>query len=205
MYLSRLLLNPRLRRVQKEQAAPYEFHRTLMRGFPERLPADERVLYRIDVEPDTGVVVVLVQSHHEPDWRPLEQITGYLLDMAQNPAIKRFDPVFSTGQRLAFRLRANPTVKRQGKRHGLYQEQDQLAWLERKASSGGFVVNAVWTRDAGTVTGLTAQRHRLKMLAVQFDGVLAVADSQLFLSVLQRGIGPGKGLGFGLLSVAPLA
>ena len=35
MYLSRLILNPRSRRVQKEIEYAYELHRTLMRGFPQ--------------------------------------------------------------------------------------------------------------------------------------------------------------------------
>ena len=34
MYLSRLILNPRSRRVQRELAEPYEMHRSLMKAFP---------------------------------------------------------------------------------------------------------------------------------------------------------------------------
>ena len=34
MYLSQLTLNPRNRRAQRELAAPYQMHKTLMRAFP---------------------------------------------------------------------------------------------------------------------------------------------------------------------------
>ena len=37
MYLSRLILNPRNRRVQREIANPYQMHKTLMRCFPAKL------------------------------------------------------------------------------------------------------------------------------------------------------------------------
>ena len=36
-------------------------------------------------------------------------------------------------------LRANPTVKREGHRHGLFREEDQLQWFARKGQTGGFV------------------------------------------------------------------
>ena len=45
MFLSKLILNPRNRRVQREIADPYQMHRSLMRAFPDNLsPAAERVL-----------------------------------------------------------------------------------------------------------------------------------------------------------------
>ena len=37
MYLSRLILNPRNRRVQREIAGPYQMHRSIMRAFPDNL------------------------------------------------------------------------------------------------------------------------------------------------------------------------
>jgi hypothetical protein len=43
----------------------------------------------------------------------------------------------------------------------------------------------------------------LALLAVRFDGVLAVTDVVQFAATLEAGIGSGKGLGFGLLSLAP--
>jgi len=38
---------------------------------------------------------------------------------------------------------------------------------------------------------------------VQFDGVLQVINADDFVKTIARGIGSGKGFGFGLLSLAP--
>ena len=49
MYLSRLILNPRNRRVQREVTDPYQMHRSIMRAFPDGLkPEEERVLFRVE-------------------------------------------------------------------------------------------------------------------------------------------------------------
>jgi len=214
MYLSRLILNPRNRRVQREIAQPYQMHKTLMRCFPDDINREkERVLFRVDADPRTGVPTVLLQSTLEPRWDWLDDngARGYLLPVnGPNPAVKSFDLHLSPGQTLAFRLRANPTVKRKyddGKRRrvGLYREEEQMAWLERKAEQGGFRVLSVRSRNEPDVRGRVRrddQTHQLKLFAVQFDGLLQVADPDCLQETIRRGIGSGKGLGFGLLSLA---
>ncbi len=212
MYLTRLVLNPRSRRAQSESANLYELHRTIMNAFPPTLPADERVLFRLETERQSGAFIVLVQSHYKPDWGWLATSPpDYLLPISEpNPWVKQFDPIFSAGQQLVFRLRANPTVKRivernderRGQRLGLLREEDQVAWLQRKAQAGGFEVLSVRTQKMGFVRGWTRQRQPLSLLAVQYDGMLQVTDPHLFAQSLSRGVGSAKGLGFGLLSVA---
>ena len=221
MYLSRLILNPRSRRVQKEAAQPYEMHRSLMRAFPAQLePGVERVLFRLDAQPRTGVLALLVQSSDLPDWSWLVEpgASGYLLPLSEpNPAVKPFNPSLSPNQLLAFRLRANPTVKdyrddpcnpgeKVHRRFGLYKEEEQVGWLKRKAVAGGFEVLRVQARQEGLVKGTIHRRgeesHALNLLAVTFDGLLRVTDVPHFEETLRTGIGSGKGLGFGLLSLA---
>jgi CRISPR system Cascade subunit CasE len=150
-----------------------------------------------------------VQSDREPDWRCLAEKVGYL---AQEPAYKQFEPAFQPGQRLHFRLRANPTVKRmflgeeKSKRIGLYQEEEQRDWLARKAEQGGFALLGVTVISEGKVGGKIhrseEESHTLNLLAVRFEGLLQVTDPAKFLETVQQGIGSGKGLGFGLLSLA---
>lgn len=207
MYLSKLVLNPRSRRARSEAADPYQLHRTVMRAFPEPLPAGERVLFRMETDPRSGVMTVLVQSQSEPDWRWLDaEGRDYLLQIGSdpNPWVKPYNPEFHAGQPLIFRLRANPTQRRNSdkKRLGLYREDEQLAWLGRKAESGGFRVREVRVRDDGVAQGMTKERQRLNLLAVIYEGVLEVTHPELFLQTLAQGIGSGKGMGFGLLSVA---
>ena len=113
MYLSRLTLNPRTRRVQRELANPYELHRTLLRAYPDALLKTERILYRVETDPRSGVPAVLLQSHARPDWAWLGEpgARDYLLAA---PQTKAFELTLTPGQLLAFRLRANPTARRQG-------------------------------------------------------------------------------------------
>lgn len=213
MYLSRLILNPRNRRVQREVAEPYQMHRSIMHAFPDSLgEGTERVLFRLETT-RTGALTLLVQSLALPDWSWLAEpeARGYLLPVGEpNPAVKSFDLNLAPGQVLAFRLRANPTVKRRfdeetHKRVGLYREEEQVEWLKRKGERGGFRVLSVRTSNQDSINGYIRhdeERHKLKLLAVQFDGLLQVTDPDRLREAVRQGVGSGKGLGFGLLSLA---
>jgi CRISPR system Cascade subunit CasE len=229
MYLSRLILNPRSRQVQHELADPYELHRTISRAFPDGVFKAERtgdnatnILFRVDVHPRTRVPTLLVQSRQQPKWDFLS--TGkkdYLLgendlplDM-ENPAIKEMNLQLHEGQVLAFRLRANPTFKKttekeDGQKHkarlGIFKEEDQQKWLERKLESAGAalvsvsIVNEQFTR--GKLFIEKEKEKRMNFLSVQFDGVLQVRKPDELASTIFTGFGSAKGLGFGLLSLA---
>ena len=214
MYLSRLILNPRNRRVQREVANPYEMHRGLMRAFPDDLKeGDERVLFRL--EPGrNGALSLLVQSWTPPEWSYLAapEFREYLLPVGEpKPAIKSFDLDLAPRQVLAFRLRANPTARRRlpdgsRKRVGLVREEEQVTWLNRKGELGGFRVLSARTTDRDGIGGKirrAEKTHTLKLTAVRFDGLLQVTEPSRLRETVRRGIGSGKGLGFGLLSLAP--
>ena len=207
MFLSKLTLSPppRCRQVLTDVASPYEMHRTLLRAFPGRDNGGPgRVLFRVEPDRPDRPPVVLVQSDKQPDWSALDPLDGYL---SEPPETKPFAPGLRAGQRLRFRLRANPTVKRDGKRHGLFQEADQLAWLQRKGQAGGFRPVAVTlarkvelrSRATGTANHQAPQKH----LAVDFEGILEVTNPEKLVETLAAGIGPAKGYGFGLLSIGP--
>lgn len=168
MYLSRLMLNPRSRRVQSEVRDPYQMHKTLAHGFPglqkEQFEA-ARVLFR--VEEDKGFWRVLVQSKIAPDWSTLEQIENYL---QQPPDSKSWMPQLEIGQRLKFRLLVNPTyrasstgpvrgAKGNAPRIGLYREAERLDWLRRQAEERGFTV------PLGSIT-----YHKIENRPVKFRG-----------------------------------
>ncbi|SPD75245.1 putative CRISPR-associated protein, Cse3 family [uncultured Desulfobacterium sp.] len=168
-------------------------------------------LLRIDPLPN-GRAVIIVQSSIEPDWGYAFRNANYLL--AAPPEVKPFEPRFSKGQCLRFRLAANPT-RRLSKHSPDAKEEsigkrvpvptDQLIdWLARRAESAGFFVE----RDATTIqTGYIYMNKNGKgqrLRSVLFDGLLRVTDTNAFLETLVRGIGAGKAFGFGLLSVAPV-
>lgn len=204
MYLSKLTLNPRSRLVQRDIGSARQMHRTVLSGFPDNL-TDERVLYRFEKLEEEAEMSLLVQSHLKPDWSGMAE--GYLLSASEDIAIKTWDVQVSAGQRLAFRLRANPTKRlsagkgKKGKRVGLYEVVEQIKWLNRKAEDNGFAVESVLPTQQQRTDD---RRHDLKFFCVQFDGILQVTDPDLLTAAIRNGIGSGKAFGFGLLSVAPV-
>lgn len=199
MYLSRLMPDMRSRDARRDLANPYEMHRTLShsveRGIDEGV---ERVLWRLELDRHGDVDHVLVQTVTEPDW-------GFLPDpyLQQAPESKRFEVPSVVGMPFRFRLRANPSVRREGKRHALNDPDAQRDWLERKAARAGFrLVRATLASEE------RMRAHKdgrtLTVFAVTFEGAGRVADSEPFAAALRSGIGPAKSLGLGLLSVAPV-
>lgn len=224
MYLARLTLNPRTRRVQGELANRYELHRTLMAAFPETLPEGERVLYRLDQDARSGIPTVLLQSRTRPDWAWLGDpgARNYLMEA---PETKRFELGFADGQQLAYRLVANPTVKRwlpsdkddpdsekKPMRIPLTGEEDLRHWIDRKGERGGFRIASARIVEEADVVGWKTRRsnpldgadsrRRLTFSAVRFEGILVVKDPVKLVTTVQQGIGSGKAFGFGLLSLA---
>lgn len=216
MFLSRLLLNPRSRRVQRETADPYQLHRTIMAAFTDPRAASG-VLHRLDIHSRTGQMTLLVQSQTAPDWVPLAA-TDYLLPAdplsdLDNPAVKTISLPLSTGQVMNFRLRANPTVKLvrrdetgqrlNGNRVPLVHEDQQVAWLATKAGQSGFRVLHATITAHSKERGLKKGQPPLTLYTVQFDGRLQITDVAAFEEALARGIGPARAFGCGLLSLAP--
>ncbi len=220
MYLSRLILNPRSRQVRSELTRPYEMHRTLLNAFPQGRVDVERtaedaigLLYRVDEDARSGALHLLVQSQQAPQWGFLAE-REYLLPVADNPATREVDLQLQPGQVLAFRLRANPTKRlsagkgNKGKRIGIYKEEAQEVWLQRKGDQHGFRVLHVqlsrsdMLKQVDVIRDKQGDVHDLKLFSVQFDGVLRVVDAERLVQAIGAGIGSGKAFGCGLLSVA---
>ncbi len=203
MYLTQLRLDPRSAQARLDLADPYDMHRTLVRAFVrDEAEAPPRFLWRLETGRSWDQPVVLVQSAHESDWSFLGLLPGYLQRNAE-PSTKAFDPaaLLQTDASYRFRLAANPTVTRDGKRHGLAGEQSQQAWLHRQAGRLGFDVKAALVSGSDTLHGRKAGMH-VSLLRVAFDGVLQVRDAEALTGALVAGIGPGKAFGCGLLSLA---
>jgi CRISPR system Cascade subunit CasE len=177
-------------------ANSYEMHRTISRAFGDdpTIWDSARVLFRFDEQPKPHVIV---QSLVEPDWSKLP--SDYLVEEAD---IRPVSVVFTTATIYAFRLRANPTVKKDGKRRGILDEEKQIAWLNRKGDEGGFKVLDARINQEPKADFNTASGQAATMVSVRFDGALSVADPEKFQLAFERGIGSGKGVGFGLLSLA---
>lgn len=228
MFLSQLLLNPMNREVLRDLRNIYDLHRTLLRGYPFTRGNEQGadLLFRLETDRQDRFAV-LVQTAKNPDWNLLP--TNYFRAL---PVTKSLEGIqFLSGQRLQFRLRANPTkrvLKHDpplssaagtasqrdtwvGKRIGLFREQDQETWFKRKADSNGFSVIGLRVIPEGTIrcwkskdTGnVEKPSQRLSFVSALFEGVIQITDPEKFSQAWSNGIGTGKGFGFGLLSIAP--
>jgi CRISPR system Cascade subunit CasE len=207
MYLSRLLLNPADPNARRDLADAYEMHRTLARVYSldgKQPPA--RFLWRKERNasgwPDG---TVLVQAAQPGLWNALEEaLPGYLQSIEADKAVD-LAALVQAGRRYRFRLQANPTVSREGKRHGLVKEQEQLDWLGRQGQRHGFEVLAA-VRGASERLGALQKGNRITVYSVLFDGMLQAGDGvDALRGALTQGLGHAKSLGLGLLSLAPVA
>lgn len=224
MFLHRIHLDPRSREARRDLADPYQLHATLCRAFspPDRKCPEGEILWRL--EPETGsdgFPRVLVQSRTMPDWDGIG-VKGWLANA--DPPVNLKDRLklgaLTTGQRFRFRLRANPCVTRNGKRLGLLQLVEQEQWMKRKGLLHGFVLPHMPSFDLSEtrqervdirvsqeqmLNGTQHQGNAIRVFSVLYDGVMTVTNADAFVKVLHTGIGHGKALGLGLLSVAPIA
>ncbi|NUN10686.1 MAG: type I-E CRISPR-associated protein Cas6/Cse3/CasE [Ignavibacteriaceae bacterium] len=208
MYISKLLLNRKSRRVLEELRSPYEMHRTLAKAFDYQSEKENgRILFR--AEPgDEKYVTLLVQSATDPDWKKLTVSADYFYTRGGDPVrVKEFNPVFSEGVVYAFRLRANPTKREKAtrKRVGILREDDLAEWLRRKGEACGFRILSFEIRKENLVTAKIKDgefQHGGEFTSVLFQGTLKVNSVPLFSAAVINGVGTGKGFGFGLLSVA---
>ena len=168
-------------------------------------------------------------------WR--EKSPGALMTLSSRPPsdphglfdldFKSFAPALAAGDRLGFRLRANPTVSRsagpgkRGARHDVVMDalhrtsdtsraearpeavvQAGRAWLAAQGTRHGF------TPDAGVAVDAYDQLRlprpggaALRYSVVDFEGLLTVHDPAAFLPALATGFGRAKAFGCGLMLI----
>lgn len=203
MFLTRLRLDPASAQARRDLSDPYDMHRTLVRAFvTESEEPVPRFLWRLEPVQDWSRPEVLVLAEQPGHWGFLQAERGYLRADAEGLAGQAIDLAAMTraGAALRFRLAANPTVTRAGKRFGLVGEEAQLAWLNRQGQRYGFEVLEAVVSGGDVVHG-RRPGGRISLLRVLFDGVLKVNDPHALQQAVRAGIGPGKAFGCGLLSL----
>ena len=223
MFLHRIYLDPSCREARRDLADPYQLHSTLCRAFcaPDQKCPEGEILWRLEPEAASiGWPHILVQSRSMPNWAGIG-VKRWLVE-ADPPIDLRsrlnLDSL-QTGQRFRFRLRANPCVTRNGKRLGLLRLEEQEQWIQRKGERHGFLLPKLSKLDLSEdfqqridvrisqeqmLRGNKRSGHVLKIFSVLYDGYLTVTESDKFKNVLHTGIGHGKVMGLGLLSVTPI-
>lgn len=200
MFLSQLNLKRLDRVAMKALADVYRLHQLVMKGFSAYSSTD-RVLYRVEPEERNGQVTILVQSLQMPDWSCFNDANNGVV----SARFKDFSTVFKVSDAFYFRLRANPVVTRDGKRHGLIRDESLLEWLGKKEKAIGARFRSMSVIDEGYVNGNKGNQgkmHRMSLKIARFEGVLEVVDPVVFGETFSCGIGPAKAFGCGLLSLA---
>lgn len=188
-------------------------------------------LFRIDLLPSSKSqaqrAVIVVQSATKPDW---EYAFANCMDfLCAPPYTVAYNPQFSKGQTLRFKLVANPTKKigtvpknkrisSSGEKSDATQSKngkrvpvpvDHLKnWLLERADRYGFKVDKssleIVPGYVNFSKGKPEHDRSYRLRSVLYKGILEVTDPDKFRKGLITGIGPGKGFGFGLLSVCPV-
>ncbi|MDP3878174.1 MAG: type I-E CRISPR-associated protein Cas6/Cse3/CasE [Methylobacter sp.] len=188
---------------------PYQLHQSLWRLFPGFENADREFLFRVEQLQKGMGAQVLMQSATQPQSN--EQSPTLL-------AQREYVLNVQNGQRLRFRLRANPiktikdsskgSVEKKGKifaktvRVPLLHEEQQQAWLERKLQAFSQLETLIVQPEPVLYFRKAKEGRSGKIQTVMFDGVLTVTDAEAFNSQATKGIGPAKAFGCGLLSLA---
>ena len=203
MYLTRLRLDPDSAPARRDLGDSYQMHKTLSRAFADDAQSSpQRFLWRLEVNALNGSrPVVLLQSDAAGRWDDLQSLNGYL---SADPEQKDIDlgKLLAPARTFRFRLVANPTVTRVGKRFGLIGEQAQIGWLVRQGGKHGFAVTDAMVIGSEVSKGRKGGSS-ISLRTATFEGLLRVSDVNQLAQALVNGIGPGKALGCGLLSLAP--
>lgn len=218
MYLTQMPLNPVRHGTRRLVSSPHAMHAAVLAGFPpdDGRPGDEgRVLWRLDT-PARHKVRLLVLSPRKPDLTHLVEQAGWPTASAWQtreyaPLLERLVP----GQRWAYRIVANPVRAqrspdgRRSRRLAHVTVAQQVGWwLDRLPRCGAApLVTAAHDPDVVVSDRRTRRFNRdqagVTLATARFDGNLVVEDADLLRSAMMRGIGPAKGYGCGLLTLAP--
>lgn len=204
MHLTRLTLDPRSAKARRDLGNPYDMHRSLVRAFvADDAQIPPRFLWRLESQMNWSMPpVVLVQSSQAADWSHLQALPHYLKSEPETKTFALQDWLLPQRQ-YRFRLLANPTVTRQGKRYGLASEEAQQAWLLRHGQRQGFDIETIIV-TACDVLKARKDDHVISLQRACYEGILTVTNTGLLETAVKAGIGPGKAFGCGLLSLARL-
>ena len=193
-------------------------HAAVMAAFPDSpVGGGGRVLWRVD-RGDEAVTLYVV-SPTVPDLTHVAEQAGWPTSANwETKPYDRFVSGIAAGNRMAFRLRANPvhSVRTRSDQantkvtaHVTAEHQQQ--WLLDRGRANGFtIVDGADGAPQVLVRDRQVERFRrgdqmVTLSSALFEGQLMVQDAEAFRGVLTSGMGRAKAYGFGLMTVVPMA
>ncbi|MDC9593914.1 type I-E CRISPR-associated protein Cas6/Cse3/CasE [Xenorhabdus sp. IM139775] len=230
MYLSKITLRPSIQRPQRPS-----------RWVKNDVYAAHQLLWQLFTEQEARNF--LFRKEETLRGRPEFWVLSTTKPIAPSPQFqiqtKLFAPQLHDGQKLAFKLRVNPTVCLTDKDSGRQQRHDVLMNAKRQAKHQAECTGI--SMDSGEIEALMTQaaqawiqdekrlaswgirfdfppdverytQHRsfkasgqkVSFSSVDFQGVLTLSDSALFLAQYCKGFGREKSLGCGLMLIRAL-
>lgn len=208
MYLTRMELDMRKRSAMTALNSPQKLHGAIESAFDSE--ERKRKLWRIDKLGEKTYLLLL--SEDKPDLSAAVEQFGVSENGFEtrdySPLLERIQD----GSVWHFKLTANPTISssekcKTGERGNVkahISDQYQVKWLLDRAEKHGFALS----KDDFSVTGVKwyifrkgAERNRVSILSVTYEGTLKVTDKKAFCDTLINGIGREKAYGLGMLTV----
>ncbi len=194
MYLTKIgmdLRHPSARQGLKDRQ---DLHRNLAQAFSGKF------LYRVLTRSDTSSLLVL--SEELPDAGALSA-RGYQLQETQN--VSALKEKYADGAVLHFDLLAAPSKKAKedgrdnSRRVFLSTPELRADWLKRQGDKYGFEVLEVHEPSAEEKLSVGRNSGVFALTAVELEGVLRIRDAARFWTAWEKGIGPEKAYGLGLM------
>ena len=201
MILSLLTLDLSSPGVRQGLRNVQDMHRTLMKAF-DKPRQEEQVLYRMNRTQKN--IQIYVQSKEMPAWDRIEPF-GFHCTKVKD--ISSLVTSFRQDQVLHFKLLACPAKKVSGegknsKRVLIRSEEAQLEWLDRQAEKGGFRILEAHIPGKAEKTSGNKDSGEFFLAGIPFEGVLQIAELNLFCKAFENGIGAEKAYGFGMMMVS---
>ena len=210
MYLSRVAIDSHNRKKVRDLTHLGAFHNWIESSFPEEMTANirSRKLWRIDKL--KGKDYLLKKKKKKPDLDSLEKygVPG----SAETKSYDKFLNAVEEGQLYRFRVTLNPVKSLSqgpGRRGRVVPEitaEQQLLFLESRADKLGFelVPGKYQILERCWVPFKKQGQKAIQLSKVTYEGLLSVADKEVFYHTLTEGIGKKKAYGFGLMTVIPI-
>lgn len=220
MFLTRFEINPARRGTRTLLSSPQAMHAAVLAGFPsgtEQPDEKGRLLWRVDQ--DAHRALLFVVSRNRPDLTHLAEQAGW--PTRPEWETRDYQPLLDSlraGDRWAFRLTANPTRSgrkdadaEQTQRFGHLTARQQQDWLLGRCEKNGFTIPTGGSGEPALevrrreVVRFNRQGRTVTLSTAVLDGQLEVVDADTFRHVLTHGLGPAKGYGCGLLTLAKVS
>ncbi|UVS78394.1 type I-E CRISPR-associated protein Cas6/Cse3/CasE [Actinokineospora sp. UTMC 2448] len=216
MYLTQFEINAARRGARSLLSSPQRMHAAVLSSFTatEREPTPTgRILWRVDQRGNQ--TLLYLASPHRPDLTNLVEQAGWPSKQTWRIGdYRRLLDQLAAGDDWAFRLTANPVRSgrksdgARSQRFGHVTAAQQETWLISRAERHGFTITIGEHKEPDLIVRdrlikrFTREGRSVTLATATFEGRLTVTDPDALRTTLTAGIGPAKGYGCGLLTLA---